>query len=102
MPLPSHQRRNAAAARPYAARVFGLRMLTVKKSRKRFLAPFPAPAMIAGRPVPCPAVFLITPKSPMSDPTTGPPCYLGITTVMIDKKGRVSRYQGYHFPNYLA
>src|ERR1700722_424433 len=48
----SHQRRKAPAARAYAARVFGLRMLTVKNSRKRSEARSPAPAINAGTFVP--------------------------------------------------
>jgi len=40
--IPSRQRRNTAAARAYAARVFLLRMLTVKNSTKRCAARSPA------------------------------------------------------------
>ena len=41
------ERADSAHVAP-AQKRFGLRILTVKKSRKRFLAPFSAPAMIAG------------------------------------------------------
>jgi len=48
MPLSSHQRRNVPAAYPYAARVFLLRIFTVKNSRKRQAALLPACVMSAG------------------------------------------------------
>jgi hypothetical protein len=62
IPRPSHQRRNTAAARAYAARVFRLRILTVKNSTKRSAARSPAPPINAGNP---PAVFLLTLSSPI-------------------------------------
>ena len=66
MPCPSHQRRKAPAARPYAARVLGFRILTVKNSRKRNAARFPALAMSAGSSAPRP-VFPITASSRLID-----------------------------------
>jgi hypothetical protein len=46
--LPSSQEKNARTATAYAARVFGLRMLAVKKSRKRSDALSPASAISLG------------------------------------------------------
>ena len=47
-PALAHQARNSSAARAYARRVCGLRMLTAKNSRKRMLARSPAAATSAG------------------------------------------------------
>src|ERR1035441_998241 len=62
---PSHHRRKFPAARTYAARVFLLRMLTVKNSRKRNAAGFPAPAISPGSSPP--AVFPMMTRSRLMD-----------------------------------
>ncbi len=47
-PASAHQAKNSSAARAYARRVCGLRMLAAKNSRKRMPARSPATATIAG------------------------------------------------------